>query len=69
MNSLLTIYNLNFSEKIIQEILMGNGYTCRKQNFQKAVGSDSPVTLAYVSVHFFHRFSAHIHGITFKANR
>lgn len=41
----------------------------KELHFQKAVRLDSPVTLAYVSVHFFHRFSAHIHGITFKVNR
>lgn len=41
----------------------------KEPQFQKAVGPDSPVILAHVSIHFFHRFSACICGITFKVNR
>lgn len=40
----------------------------KRTQFQKAVGPDSTVILAYATVHFFHSFSAHINGITFKVN-
>jgi len=81
MNSLLIIYNLNSSEKKIFNKYLWTIVThvenrirlhifiyAKDLQFQKAVGPDSLVVLAYVSIQFFHGFSAHICGITFKVN-
>lgn len=58
MNSLLTIYNLNFSEKIIQQIFthVENRISLhilvheKEQQFQRAVGPDHPAILACVFI-------------------